>query len=392
MPRRIFALTLLLALALAAPAAAKPRTGPSGVRFYTPPSPLPGAKHGDLIWNRALTGAARLKSAKSQRLVLYRSTGSNGKPIAVSGSVAIPKGKKPKGGWPVITYGHGTVGIADACAPSRDSAGSPAHSYISYVYPLLNRWLKAGFAVVQTDYQGLGTPGTHEFLNGSEEGRSMLDVVRAARKLDGSLSKRIGIAGHSQGGHAALWAASLAKSWTPELTVRGTVAFAPASHLEEQGRILPSLNSSLGNLGAFAGLVMRSIDVTRPDLGIGSQLSDRSAALYPETLTECLGPLGQPDSFGGLKGNEFFKSGANLDGFFAAVAKTDPEDLTIKTPVRVEQGESDTTVLPGFTQQLVDAYAKRGNPVVYKTYKGITHGAIVAAAAKDATTYLAKRL
>ena len=29
----------------------------------------------------------------------------------------------------------------------------------SYVYPQFNGWLKAGYAIAQTDYQGLGTPG-----------------------------------------------------------------------------------------------------------------------------------------------------------------------------------------------------------------------------------------
>ena len=49
----------------------------------------------------------------------------------------------------MITWAHGTVGIADACAPSR--IGMPAN----YDSPLLNSWLKAGYAVVRTDYEGL---------------------------------------------------------------------------------------------------------------------------------------------------------------------------------------------------------------------------------------------
>src|SRR5947208_1260634 len=84
----------------------------------------------------------------------------------------------------------------------------------------------AGYAVVRTDYQGLGTPGIHQYLVGTAEGRSTLDIVRAARKLDSRVSGRTAIAGHSQGGHAALWGAALAPKWTPELNLRGTVAFA----------------------------------------------------------------------------------------------------------------------------------------------------------------------
>src|SRR5580765_6287489 len=104
-------LLVLLALLLpAAPAVAakKVRKGPAGTAFYTPPSKLPGSKHGDAIWARKLTGAAALKSAKSNRLILYRSQRADGSVTAVSGVVSIPKGKKPKQGWPVITYAPGT--------------------------------------------------------------------------------------------------------------------------------------------------------------------------------------------------------------------------------------------------------------------------------------------
>ena len=210
MSRLALVLSLLLLAALPATAPAKVRKGPGGTAFYKPPSHLSGSGHGGLIWARKLSGKAALHGASSNRLVLYRSTGVKGKAVAVSGTVSVPKGHAPKGGWPVITWGHGTTGIADACAPSRDGASNPAHTLISYAYPLLQRWLKAGYAVVRTDYEGLGTPGDHPFLIGRSEGYSMLDAVRAARKLDKTLGRRVVIAGHSQGGQAALWAASLA--------------------------------------------------------------------------------------------------------------------------------------------------------------------------------------
>ena len=78
----------------------------------------------------------------------------------------------------------------------------------------------------------------------------MLDMVRAARKLDRRSARRVVIAGHSQGGHAALWARRSRASWTPELTVRGTVAFAPASHLGDQAALLRALTRRAASAGS----------------------------------------------------------------------------------------------------------------------------------------------
>src|SRR3954465_10856018 len=176
MLRPLFA-GITAALVLPTPAAAKVPPGPAGAAFYTPAGTVP-SKHGTPVWQRKLTGPAVLKSAKSNTLLLYTSTGIAGKTVGVSGDVAVPNGKAPKGGWPVITWAHGTVGIADACAPSRIGTQK------NYDSPLLNSWLKAGYAVVRTDYEGLGTPGPHPYLIGDSEGRSTLDMVNAARKLN----------------------------------------------------------------------------------------------------------------------------------------------------------------------------------------------------------------
>src|SRR4051794_22330711 len=101
-------LALVLAAMAAAtgavPAAAKVRTGPAGDAFYTPPRTLPSGTHGTAIWARGVTNAAKLTSARSNRVVLYRSTGLDGRPVVVSGLVSIPKGRTPKGGWPVVTW------------------------------------------------------------------------------------------------------------------------------------------------------------------------------------------------------------------------------------------------------------------------------------------------
>jgi hypothetical protein len=164
MLRAALAVSIVVATALAAPAAAPAnvRHGPEGAAFYKPPKHVAG-RHGTLIWARRQSGRDALN--RRARLLLYRSTAVNGKPNAVSGSLTVPKGKAPKGGWPVVSYAHGTTGSADACAPSR---GYDTRGIVSYAYPLLRRWLRAGYAVVRTDYDGLGTPGVHGYLLAAE--------------------------------------------------------------------------------------------------------------------------------------------------------------------------------------------------------------------------------
>lgn len=169
------------------------------------------ARHGDLVRTAPLRGGGNaLDGAARNLFITYRTLGIKGRLVNVTGTLALPKGRAPKHGWPVFSWAHGTTGIADRCAPSRNNLDSASNV-------LLNKVLKAGFAVVRTDYEGLGGLGEHPYLNGVSEGRSVLDIVRAARRRYRSIGRTMLIGGHSQGGHAALWAASLAHRWTPEL-------------------------------------------------------------------------------------------------------------------------------------------------------------------------------
>jgi pimeloyl-ACP methyl ester carboxylesterase len=383
---RSFAGILIAAALLAAPATASAKVppGPAGAAFYTPTAAVP-TKHGSPIWARAATAGGVLSAAKSNTLLLYSSTSVDGKPVAVSGTVSVPKTKAPKSGWPVVSWAHGTTGIADQCAPSMFKIG--------YTDKLLNSWLKAGYAVVQTDYEGLGTPGPHPYLVGTSEGRSVLDMVRAARALNPKIGKSLLVAGHSQGGHAALWAGSLAPKWTPELKLHGTLALAPASHLGEQGQLLSALTTPSG-LSGLAAMIVRGIDIADPQLNVQSQLSDQAKALYPQIDTKCLPDLGKPDSFGGIAPANLFVAGANLNPFIAALNANDPETLKIKGPVQIEQGKADTTVIPAFTDQLSVAYHKAKLDVTYKTYPGLEHSDVVtkSAPAKAATAFVEKDL
>jgi hypothetical protein len=157
--------------------------------------------------------------------VLYRSTnGDTGEPTVVSGSVFIPPGDPPDGGWPVVAFGHATVGIEGECAPSLDEnlLGS-----IAAAIQLTGR----GYAVTIPDFQGLGTKGVHPYPDARTAGLNMIDSVRALRSTFPDVSDKWASLGNSQGAGASWAADEQAQSYAPELHLVAAVAASPPADI-----------------------------------------------------------------------------------------------------------------------------------------------------------------
>jgi len=220
----------------------------------------------------------------------------------------------------------------------------------------------------------------------------VLDAVRAAREAEPRLSRRFVIAGHSQGGHAALFAADLAPRWVPDLKLRGTVALAPASHLGVQFEATRLLSQPGGGLGSFVALGLRAADSVSPQLDVPSLLADRARQLLPQTLRRCHDALQMADSFGGLPLNQILRGDVDLNPLLDTISAQDPERLKLTSRVRVLQGDADGTVFPNFTTQLVEDYRERGTKVAYTVYPGVSHAGVIEAGRADATAWIKRRL
>jgi dienelactone hydrolase len=197
---------------------------PGDPTFYEAPNPIPAGEHGDLVrWQVLESSFDRLYR------IMYLSQTVAGAPTVVTGLVSVPDEVAPFGGFRVLLYGHGTTGLADICAPSVAIDNATSQGDYDGEFTSVSRTAQ-GWVTVATDYEGLGGPGPHPFIVGVSEGRSMLDAGRAAGQIPAVyLGRTTAIAGFSQGGHAALWAAQLAAEWTPELTIIATAVGAPAS-------------------------------------------------------------------------------------------------------------------------------------------------------------------
>lgn len=373
------------ALALALPAAAGAEStvigpkGPAGDAFYSPPAAKIAGPAGSVIWQRPVkysaNGRVALKNASRTILVLYRSRDAKGKPIAVSGTVDLPRGKAPRGGWRLISWAHGTTGVADKCAPSRIKAGGPADGYIEYASATAESWVKAGYAVARTDYEGLGTPGPHPYLVGASEGRGVVDIALAARKLvrPGTVSNQFVIGGHSQGGQSALFAAARAASDAPGLKLRGVFAYAPASHIYEQRVAIAGLDASFSGL---TGLAVMILDSAAREAGVDPKtlVTPQVAALMGVLETGCSADIG--NAYKAIAPKDILRPGVDSATVDAVLKAMNPA-LTIPVPTLILQGKSDTTVFPAFTTQLKGELEAKGTKLTFREFDGLTHSGVV---------------
>jgi Secretory lipase len=267
--------------------------------FYTPPDPLPPGAPGDLI----RTEPSRLVLEPSGQLgmimadatrIMYRSTDVHGNPMAVTGTYFEPFNDWPGGGpRPLLVYGPGTQGQGDQCAPSRQfNQGIHWRPYLdlafNYEELFVSTMVARGFAIVMTDYQGLGTPGLHTYVNRVAQGDAMLDAARAAKKLPGtSLNPDGPLAfwGYSQGGGAAASAAELASRYAPELNVVGTYAGAPPADLKE---LFPYADGSV--LVGAVGYALNSVMTAYPEHAdeIRSKLTPRGEDFLFKVADQCV--------------------------------------------------------------------------------------------------------
>lgn len=342
------------------------------------------AKPGTLANIAPLAAANSLSGAARAYRILYASTdGVKGEgSVQVSGAVFIPAGAAPAGGWPVVAWAHGTVGIGDGCAPSANPRSERDTIY-------LNSWLAAGYAVVATDYQGLGTPGPHPYLNVRSEAYSVLDSVRAALAADLGLANKILLVGQSQGGGAAFGTAGYATAYAPDLKVLGTVATG-VPYLAD-GISTDGDADAVDRTIAYLMYIASAAGELDPGLKADTVFTQAAMPLVKEAATRCVGDMMQRVVKAGLtRGNA-------LRGDFTAyygpyLRGAGYATLKIDTPVFIGTGAEDVDVPPAMQRALVNAACKAGTAIQFHEYPGRDHSGAVNRSFLDSRVFAARLL
>ncbi|CAM3029898.1 alpha/beta fold hydrolase [Prescottella defluvii] len=340
---------------------------------------------GRLLSSQPLTGAPVLPSAARSELITYVSQNAQGDPVVVSGTVSLPKTSAPDGGWPVLSWAHGTTGVSDLCAPSADSDDGLAHDYLAAVDVTLDRYVADGYVVVQTDYVGMGTPGGHPYMDGGTEANAVVDIVRASRDLDDSISGQWYAMGHSQGGHAALFTAAQAEERAPELDLRGAVAIAPGNGTSRTPEYLASGDPAVAPALAFLPLILLGAEAADPSIDADAYVTPASKALLTAARNGCVAQI--RDVIPSVPVDQAFAPGADMDALIGYLKKQEPSQLTLSVPTLILQGTADTLVAEPGSRALAKALCDNGSSVGYKTYEGADHRAAVADSFGDAEQF-----
>lgn len=351
--------------------------------FYDVPSPLPSGGPGTIIKSEPVS-VPGLHGTMTR--VMYKSKSIKGVDIAVTGLIATPSTPAPAGGYKVLSWAHGTDGIADQCAPSLDGPG-----FVGLANPALDQ----GWVIVASDFEGLGTPGRHPYIVGDSEARGTIDIVRAARNLSSDVSADYVVWGHSQGGHAAMFSLHDAATWAPELHLKGVVAGAPPSQLNIVYDFLVTSPYKYYLLMVAAGINAAYGNTEAP---LGDVLNAQGLTMVNEVDNGCTGYLSGITN--GVNVQDLMVKQA--DGTYnpisnptwgQLIAAQDPANFKTpaNTPLLIIHGGADQQIPTISSALLAGQLCKTGQGLERWVYPGQSHAGVIAPSLNDMITWITDR-
>lgn len=341
--------------------------------------------HGAIVERQPLKADYGLPEAGEQFSIRYSSIDGVGGIEARedTGAVFLPKGPTPPGGWPVVVWAHGTVGIASTCAPSLNVRSARDIQY-------LGTWLSLGFAVVAPDYAGLGSQGLHHYLNARAEAYSVLDSLLAARSVF-PLQNRVIFVGQSQGAHAAFAAAGFQPMYAPDVKVIATILTGT-----------PYFNAQTSAATLFAGqpdpgapdpkipyamYIFLSAADRDPSLNPAKYFSPQALPVLDEARTLCIDTLTDHSTAAGLNAGNSMQPGIQklLDSQTPSLRYP---TLGIKHPVFIGMGTEDIDVPVIMQKAFARDVAKAGTKTTVRMYDGLDHDATVNPSLRDSVPFI----
>ncbi len=337
--------------------------------FYDTPHPLPPGKPGELIRSEPID-QYNLPYELSAVRILYHSRTAKGEDVAVSAVVLIPDGKPPASGWPVIAWAHEFRGAARPCAPSlMKNLG---------VGPLLAMYANLGYAVVATDYSGLGADSGKPVVDMQSNALDVIYSVPAARAAVKEIGTKWIAVGPFQG---ALAAVAVAESDVRDFNYLGSVATSGVADAQEayQRFALRSSNRML--------LVLAStVKALYPEFQLSDMLKDVALPAYQRVTQTCGGET-EPEFT-----NEMLKPGWENNPFVKEFfSRNTPGHKSAHGPFLVISGEADPAIRSDMSEKTVARMCKQGSRILFLKYPDVDASGVMGASVADQISWIKAR-
>lgn len=361
-----------------------------------------------------------LSAASAVKIISYNMPGAAGKTVKTTAMVMWPKTERPKDGWRVVVWDHGTVGLGDECAPSQNSFNPRFKN-------MAESLLAQGYVIVAPDYEGLGTKGQHPYLHLHSAAQSGIYAVKAVKEYKGSDIHGAWMSvGQSQGGHASLGTAEYALG---NSFYKGTVAAAPASSLgyiintiapvalkqvllaENAGQYPAGTTATAyAELLAYAAYVGVGITTYDPEFNYEDIFQERSHVIVKKAEGStgenglCISPMVEAFAndihlyvqenvgktaldYPGLVAN--FQENAAVKKFLAV---NQPATKKLDKPVMIIQGELDMAVPFVVTEALAKNLQALGTDVTFVPVAGAGHTAAIVEKNAELVAFVQKNM
>jgi hypothetical protein len=343
-------------------------------RFYDTPHPLPAGKLGELIRSEPAE-EYELPPEVSAVRILYHSRSSAGEDVAVSGVVLLPgEEKPPAGGWPIIAWAHGSTGVARACAPSL--MRNVGHG------PFLSMYVNLGYAVVATDYAGLGTDFRNAFLDAQSNAIDVIGSISAARTSAPQLGARWIVMGEGEGSLAAV-AVAEKQIEIHDPGYLGSIAISgltDAKALYEHSTQAPS--------GGVLAFLAYGIKTVYPQFQVTDVLTEKALALYHRIEQNC----GEAAAVAEVPPAEMLKPGWENNKFVKQYfARNSPGQSPARGPILIISGDADRAVPATLTAPVVAGMCKQSDRVQWERYSDLDPGRVLGDSVRDQIAWIEGR-
>ncbi|MCJ0904098.1 lipase family protein [Rhodococcus sp. ARC_M6] len=344
---------------------------PTEVRALPPVSDAARGGRGTLVDSTPFTDidpTLTATGATATRITYQSTSGVDGSPVRLSGSVFRPAGPAPEGGWNVVSFGHGTPGSSPECGPSR-------HPDLLGYRDAIASFMKLGVVAVMTDYQGLGVAdGQRRYLEPDSAGYNIIDAVRAARAVVPESSTKWAALGVTEGGQAVWSAAELADYYGTGLDFVGAVALSPVLDLTQIAE-LSVTNWLTRDQQLLMPFLIEGFQSAHPEVNPDDYLHGVLASDRPMWVS-CTGPLVQKraQSIGSINpGDTTPVSAEAADMFKSWLSDIALPRRTASGPMLVINGSEDTLIRPVWVRDAIATACEYGDTIQHIVRLGQTH-------------------